>query len=43
MRCRSEKCQLGERDLEGIMVSPEALAQAKSLRGATMPDGARHP
>jgi uncharacterized protein YjbI with pentapeptide repeats len=34
---------LTDADLTGAKVTPEQLAKAKSLKGATMPDGSKHP
>jgi hypothetical protein len=36
------QANLHEADLRGAKVSDEQLAQAKSLEGATLPDGTRH-
>ncbi len=37
------QANLSEANLRGTKVSPEQLAAAKSLKGATMPDGSTHP
>jgi uncharacterized protein YjbI with pentapeptide repeats len=41
--CGLTGANLSGADLTGATVAPEQLAQAKSLRGATMPDGTVHP
>ncbi len=38
-----EGANLSQVDLRGAKVTPEQLATAKSLKGATMPDGSIHP
>jgi len=37
------KADMSEAILNGAIITPEQLAKAKSLQGATMPDGSKHP